>query len=115
MIGNGTFASFQGQIDELSIYNRALSPGEIQAIYNAVGAGKCLASIALTAFQEAGPMFSFGWNAIPGQIYQVQYKNNLLESDWFDFGAPITATNTSLILSDPLTNSERFYRVVILP
>ena len=31
-----------GAIDELSIYNRALSPSEIQAIYNAGSRGKCL-------------------------------------------------------------------------
>jgi uncharacterized repeat protein (TIGR02543 family) len=32
---------FTGQMDEVSIYNRALSDSEIQAIYNAGGAGKC--------------------------------------------------------------------------
>jgi hypothetical protein len=32
---------FQGVIDELSLYNRALAPTEIQAIFNAGSAGKC--------------------------------------------------------------------------
>jgi hypothetical protein len=32
---------FNGLIDELAIYNRALSPAEIQAIHNAGSAGKC--------------------------------------------------------------------------
>jgi hypothetical protein len=32
---------FQGLIDEVEIYNRALSASEIQAIYNAGSAGKC--------------------------------------------------------------------------
>jgi PKD repeat protein len=32
---------FNGLIDEVSIYDRALSPSEIQAIYNAGSAGKC--------------------------------------------------------------------------
>jgi hypothetical protein len=36
----GTFG-FPGQIDEVSIYNRALSATEIQSIYNAGSAGKC--------------------------------------------------------------------------
>ena len=35
------YESFYGSIDELSIYNRALSASEIQAIYNAGSAGKC--------------------------------------------------------------------------
>src|SRR5262249_37373024 len=32
---------WQGQLDEVEIFNRALSQAEIQAIYNAGGAGKC--------------------------------------------------------------------------
>jgi pimeloyl-ACP methyl ester carboxylesterase len=32
---------FKGEIDEVSIYNRALSTSEIQAIFNAGSAGKC--------------------------------------------------------------------------
>jgi hypothetical protein len=34
---------FNGRVDEASLYNRALSPAEIQAIYNAGAAGKCAA------------------------------------------------------------------------
>jgi parallel beta-helix repeat protein len=37
--GFGEF--FKGLIDEVSIYNRALTPDEIQTIYNAGSAGKC--------------------------------------------------------------------------
>ncbi|MFH1425241.1 MAG: CARDB domain-containing protein, partial [archaeon] len=36
---------FDGSIDELSIYNRALDPSEIQAIYNAGSSGKCLPDV----------------------------------------------------------------------
>jgi hypothetical protein len=36
---------FDGLIDEPSVYNRALSPGEIAAIYNAGSAGKCGSAI----------------------------------------------------------------------
>jgi len=36
---------FSGEIDEVSLYDRALTPGEIQAIYNAGTAGKCKATI----------------------------------------------------------------------
>ncbi len=39
-VPNGT-TYFSGKIDELSLYNRALTAGEIQSIYNAGGAGKC--------------------------------------------------------------------------
>ena len=41
-VGNGD--TFNGLIDELSLYNRALSATEIAAIYNAGSAGKCTAT-----------------------------------------------------------------------
>src|SRR5262249_17535466 len=33
---------FSGQLDEIALYQRALTTNEIQAIYNARGAGKCV-------------------------------------------------------------------------
>jgi hypothetical protein len=39
--GGGIFENFAGLIDEVSIYNRALSAAEIAAIFNAGSAGKC--------------------------------------------------------------------------
>jgi hypothetical protein len=38
--GDYDLNSFLGSIDELAVYNRALSPSEIEAIFNAGGAGK---------------------------------------------------------------------------
>ena len=40
-IGPGLFHVFNGLIDEVEIYDRALSASEIQAIFNAGSAGKC--------------------------------------------------------------------------
>jgi hypothetical protein len=40
--GSGSCAGFPGLIDEVSLYNRALSADEIQAIYAAGQAGQCL-------------------------------------------------------------------------
>ena len=39
--GIWTHKLFNGLLDEVSLYNRALCPAEIQAIYNAGAAGKC--------------------------------------------------------------------------
>ena len=41
LLGGAYYESFYGSIDELSIYDQALSTSEIQAIYNAGSAGKC--------------------------------------------------------------------------
>jgi uncharacterized repeat protein (TIGR02543 family) len=40
-VGIDGTANFTGQLDEISVYNRALAASEIQGIYNAGGAGKC--------------------------------------------------------------------------
>jgi hypothetical protein len=40
--GSGSCAHFGGLLDEVSIYNRALTQGEIAPIYNAGSAGKCV-------------------------------------------------------------------------
>src|SRR5207302_11520594 len=39
--GNTFANSFLGSVDEVSVYNRALTAGEISAIYNAGTGGKC--------------------------------------------------------------------------
>ena len=39
--GQGAGANYQGLLDDVSLYNRALSAAEIQAIYKAGSAGKC--------------------------------------------------------------------------
>lgn len=41
LYGAPNYGYFNGQIDELEIFNRALSSGEINAIYTAGSAGKC--------------------------------------------------------------------------
>ena len=43
--GGQVVSPFAGRIDEPSVYNRALSAAEIQAIYNAGSAGKCKAPL----------------------------------------------------------------------
>ena len=42
--GAGSGAVFKGVIDEVSLYNRALSPAEVTAMYAAGSAGKCRAA-----------------------------------------------------------------------
>ncbi|HWD17864.1 MAG TPA: choice-of-anchor tandem repeat GloVer-containing protein [Verrucomicrobiae bacterium] len=56
--------------------------------------------------------FNFSWNAIGGRAYQVQYATNLANPDWKDLGGRLTADSLALGISDPVTNQQRFYRVV---
>jgi len=54
---------FQGIFDEVSLYNRALSASEIQAIYAAAGSGKCLTPPVITT-QPTNQTVAVGGTAV---------------------------------------------------
>ncbi len=66
MSGNQLGGGFQGLIDEVSIFNRALSADEVAAIYNAGSAGVCATSYAITVNSPLGS----GSVSCPGSILQ---------------------------------------------
>ncbi|HWV99332.1 MAG TPA: choice-of-anchor tandem repeat GloVer-containing protein [Candidatus Acidoferrum sp.] len=56
------------------------------------------------------------WSAISGQRYQLQFKSSLPSPTWSNLGAPVTATNAVVTVTDPFgSNTQRFYRVLLLP
>ena len=67
---------FGGQIDEVQIFNRALSASEILAIYNAGTAGECKSLPTLTVSPRMGIFKAGGYNdesdAIPPVNYTIQ-------------------------------------------
>ena len=78
--GQNTFP-FIGDIDEISLYNRALSAAEIQAIYNAGSAGKCLLECA------PPPSGLISWWPAEGNANDIAGTNNgLLENVTFTNG-----------------------------
>jgi hypothetical protein len=59
---------------------------------------------------------SFGWSALAGQLYQVQWTTNLTQAAWVNLTGILTATNTTMKATDILTASpRRFYRLVLWP
>ena len=60
---------------------------------------------------------NFTWNAMTGLVYQVQFKTNLLQTNWTALKS-ITATNTAISFVDtnPITGvPQKFYRLLLLP
>jgi hypothetical protein len=56
------------------------------------------------------------WIAWQGLAYQIQYTTNLGAPAWQNLGLPITATNAVMSFGFPLlTNSQRFYRMMLSP
>jgi hypothetical protein len=69
------------------------------------------------SFTLTGGVPSLTWNAVASRLYQIQYKDRLLDAEWKNLGSPLPATGGSLSVDDdtaPLHPS-RFYRAVLLP
>jgi hypothetical protein len=70
-----------------------------------------------TTVAATNNILKFTWNAMTGLVYQVQFKTNLLQSNWVVLKS-ITATNTAITFVDtnPITGSpQKFYRLLLLP
>jgi hypothetical protein len=108
--------SFSGAIDEPAIYNRALSPLEIQQIYLC----QPPPTISLALYRGLGLNPGLTVNASPGQTLAIQYINDLNSSNW------VTITNLTITQVPQLwidtdnnvsngDNPQRFYRAMVVP
>lgn len=101
---------FDGLIDEATIYDRALSPGEIAAIYDAGSAGKCLPSPTL-APGISGTNFCFSVPTISNLIYTIQQNTDLATTNWV-FYTNFTGNGSLFQFVTPILNIPRqFFRV----
>ncbi len=101
---NGTASKcwFDGKIDEVSLYNRALSATELQNIYNATTAGKCAVPVAPfiavqpqsnTVMEASSPTFTVGAGGSPPLSYQWSFNGtNIIGAT----GALCTLSNVQL-------------------
>jgi hypothetical protein len=90
---------FQGRLDNVRIYDRALSAAEVARLY-AVESGELLV-LRKAVYAEAADL-------VPGLSYQLQLSNDL--QVWTNSGSAFTATNSAW-RSDyqDVDNSERLY------
>ncbi len=102
---------FNGQIDEVSLYNRALSAGEIAAIYNAGGAGKCVGTPPTITTQPTNQTVTVGGTAT---FAVVATGTPLFSYQWSVNSTNIAdATNASLTLANVQLNQAGGYSVVV--
>jgi hypothetical protein len=53
------------------------------------------------------------WSAVPGQVYQVQFTDDLLSSQWSNLGDSTTATSSAMSIStSTVASSQRFFRIM---
>jgi hypothetical protein len=56
--------------------------------------------------------FQFGWSAVPGHPYQLQYITNLSQTNWINLGLPTNATDVQLWFVQPVgPGPQRFFRL----
>jgi hypothetical protein len=117
-----TFAAnrtaFKGAIDDVSLYNYALSPDDIRRLYQA-------AVFRITAVQPEGPDLRLTWSCIPGRTYVLQ-TSTLADVggrvEFADQTPPISIPidyirpTFDFVHSNALANSNAlFYRLKLLP
>jgi len=72
-----------------------------------------LSSIAFT-----GPnTITLTWQAEPGRIYRVQYKNDLADAEWTNLAGDVEALAQTASKTDSTVNgvTQRFYRIILFP
>lgn len=107
--GGADAYTFSGLLDEPSLYNRVLTQGEIQAIYNANDAGKCGYPRIIVSPQSQVGFWGkpLTLNVVAQTIYPLGYK-------WWKDGAPLTeATNASLSFASLDFTNAGGYSVVV--
>jgi hypothetical protein len=115
-IGQAQGLFMSGSLDEISIYNRALEPNELLAIYQAGSQGKCSGgqtgqplSIGGAGFNSTG-QFQFQILGVQsGVTIQVEASADL--AHWSNIWQTITTNGSeSFIDSNATPNPRRFYR-----
>jgi hypothetical protein len=105
-----------GSLDEVSLYNRALSPSEIAAVYTAGAAGKCKGSAQpnqLTSPRKQGTsFFTFSVLGLTGRTYSIEMSTGLL---YWSNVTDVTLTNGTGQISRPMIGPRQFYRTKLLP
>lgn len=104
----GDDGGFDGLIDDVRVYNRALSDQEVAQLYQ-YESGPTV----ITLMKAVNPSFS---NLLVGVNYQLQVSGDL--EAWTNQGTPFTATNTSQVYPQYFNVAnwdELFFRLQVAP
>ena len=119
-VENGVLSFFHhGQIDEASLYERALTRDEIVTIYNAGPAGKRLPvapppAPLLLQPELIGGAIKLTWTAVSNATYRLEFNPDLTNlTNWNALTGDVISVSNRASKLDTLTPSNRFYRVRI--
>jgi hypothetical protein len=64
------------------------------------------------SIQISGTNIFLNWSAVPGQTYQLEYKDDLTAPTWTPMGDPVTGTGGTLIITNNFDDSpQRFFHL----
>jgi hypothetical protein len=118
-LGNSCILSnwltFIGLLDEVALYSRALTPAEIQNIYNAGGAGKfALVPTTFALGRETNGAMQLRLNGPAGRSYAFDISTDLVH--WIPWQTQLNNGGSITINDNSATNSPiKFYRATPLP
>jgi len=98
--GNGWADNFNGRIDEVAIYDRALAPAQVQAHYAAGASGEL---VTLTLTRAGDGKLTLSWS-----VGTLQYSDVLPAVSW----APVTGAVPPFTVT-PAATGNVFYRVQV--
>ena len=104
---------FSGQIDEASIYNRALTANEIGSIYNAGASGKHLVSpgrpvLYMEMITPATAQLFWSTNT---SNYHLEYNTTLSGTNWTAVLTSPATVGSNNVVTNPIVGSRQFYRL----
>ena len=109
LLSNGPGESMHGLIDEPSVYNRALTAGEVLALYEAGGAGKCSPPVIITS-----PLSQTTLLGGTVDFTVTAYGSGPLLYQWHRNAAPLlSATNLTLTVSNSTLSDAGSYTVTL--
>jgi hypothetical protein len=106
-----------GQIDEASLYSRALAPAEIASIYNVGSLGKQLVSVVpplLYVEQIAPAIARFYWSTNDSE-YHLEESATLVVPSWARSSVTLAIINGNYEVTNSLAGVQRYYRLSRLP
>jgi hypothetical protein len=66
----------------------------------------------ITSITVADGVAAIAWQSSPGTIYQLQYKNDLGETNWVDYGPDLVASANTLSATNNSSSTQRYFRIL---
>jgi hypothetical protein len=110
-------SSYMGAAADIQVYKNGLTPAEVWSNYVSISGhtGAPGVSQPLLNIQVSGTDLLLNWTTIAGEMYQLEYMDNLSTAAWTPLGSPVTgAGGTITVINNFGGSPQRFFRLRLL-